>query len=300
MITHQENLETHPMSDIISTSNSDPITALLVRAATDTNFDAGKFEVAVNFLREREATQARRAFNDAMASAQAEMRAIHRDAKNDHLRSRYATLDGMLSTILPAATRHGLNVRFGSAPATQPGWQCVTCIVSLGDHVEITSLEGPVVVAGAAGGRTQMTGIQATGSTTTYLKRYLLGMVFSLVLTDEQDDDGEAGRRRWTAPPSRPPVAEIEQPKRPTVTQWLDALASELAACEGGEEVDAILARDDVQQAQDKLRNGAADRLNHMIHAAIARTAATETSAPEDDGLYAPGEDPFREPAAAG
>lgn len=288
------------MSDIISTSNSDPITALLVRAATDTNFDAGKFEVAVNFLREREATQARRAFNDAMASAQAEMRAIHRDAKNDHLRSRYATLDGMLSTILPAATRHGLNVRFGSAPATQPGWQCVTCIVSLGDHVEITSLEGPVVVAGAAGGRTQMTGIQATGSTTTYLKRYLLGMVFSLVLTDEQDDDGEAGRRRWTAPPSRPPVAEIEQPKRPTVTQWLDALASELAACEGGEEVDAILARDDVQQAQDKLRNGAADRLNHMIHAAIARTAATETSAPEDDGLYAPGEDPFREPAAAG
>jgi hypothetical protein len=273
---------------------------LLSRAATDPQFDATKFEVAVNFLREREATQARRAFNDAMASAQAEMRAIHRDAKNDHLRSRYATLDGMLSTILPAATRHGLNVRFGSAPATQPGWQCVTCIVSLGDHVEITSLEGPVVVAGAAGGRTQMTGIQATGSTTTYLKRYLLGMVFSLVLTDEQDDDGEAGRRRWTAPPSRPPVAEIEQPKRPTVTQWLDALASELAACEGGEEVDAILARDDVQQAQDKLRNGAADRLNHMIHAAIARTAATETSAPEDDGLYAPGEDPFREPAAAG
>jgi hypothetical protein len=283
------------MSDLIPAAGADPITALLSRAATDPQFDATKFEVAVNFLREREATQARRAFNDAMASAQAEMRAIHRDAKNDHLRSRYATLDGMLSTILPAATRHGLNVRFGSAPATQPGWQCVTCIVSLGDHVEITSLEGPVVVAGAAGGRTQMTGIQATGSTTTYLKRYLLGMVFSLVLTDEQDDDGEAGRQRWTAPPSRPPVAEIEQPKRPTVTQWLDALALELAGCEGGEEVDAILARSDVQQAQDRLRNGAADRLNHMIQTAIARTAATATSAPEDDGLYAPGEDPFRE-----
>jgi len=288
------------MSDLIPAAGADPITALLSRAATDPQFDATKFEVAVNFLREREATQARRAFNDAMAAAQAEMRAIHRDAKNDHLRSRYATLDGMLSTILPAATRHGLNVRFGSAPATQPGWQCVTCIVSLGDHVETTSLEGPVVIAGAAGGRTQMTGIQATGSTTTYLKRYLLGMVFSLVLTDEQDDDGEASRQRWTAPPSRPPVAEIEQPKRPTVTQWLDALALELAACEGGEEVDAILARSDVQQAQDRLRNGAADRLNHMIQAAIARTAATETSAPEDDGLYAPGEDPFREPAAAG
>ena len=200
------------MSDLIPAVNGvDPITALLTRAATDPQFDATKFEVAVNFLREREATQARRAFNDAMAAAQAEMRAIHRDAKNDHLRSRYATLDGMLSTILPAASRHGLNIRFGSAPAAQPGWQCVTCIVSLGDHVETTSLEGPVVIAGAAGGRTQMTGIQATGSTTTYLKRYLLGMVFSLVLTDEQDDDGEASRQRWAAPASRPPVREASR-----------------------------------------------------------------------------------------
>jgi hypothetical protein len=95
-------------------------------------------------------------------------------------------------------------------------------------------------------------------------------------------------------------IPTIDHPRKKTVTQWLDALALELAGCEGGEEVDAILAREDVQQAQDRLRNGAADRLNHMIHAAIARTAATETSAPDDDGLYAPGEDPFREPAAAG
>jgi hypothetical protein len=96
--------------------------------------------------------------------------------------------------------------------------------------------------------------------------------------------------------PTQPPVT-VEPPKqaKPTVTQWLDALALELAGCEGGEEVDAILAREDVQQAQDRLRNGAADRLNHMIQTAIARTAATETSAPED-GLYAdPASDPFRE-----
>jgi hypothetical protein len=91
----------------------------------------------------------------------------------------------------------------------------------------------------------------------------------------------------------------IDHPRKKTVGAWLDALALELAGCEGGEEVDAILAREDVQQAQDRLRNGAADGLNHMIQTAIARTAATETSAPEDDGLYAPGEDPFREVAPA-
>src|SRR5580765_8524745 len=92
-------------------------------------------------------------------------------------------------------------------------------------------------------------------------------------------------------------IPTIDHPRKKTVGAWLDALALELAACEGGEEVDAILAREDVQQAQDKLRNGAADRLNHMIQAAIARTAAT---APEDDGLYAdPASDPFRETAPA-
>jgi hypothetical protein len=285
------------MSDIIPAGDgADPLTALLMRAATDPHFDSAKFETAVAFLREREATQARRAFNDAMAAAQAEMREVHRDAKNDHLRSRYATLNGMLSTILPVASRHGLNVRFGSAPASQPGWQCVTCIVSKGDHVETTSLEGPIVFAGAAGGRTQMTPIQATGSTTTYLKRYLIGMVFSLVLSDEQDDDGEASRHmgaRQSPPPSRPPVEETRP--RQTIASWLDALALELAAAEDGEAVDAILARDDVQRAQDRLTNGAADRLTHIIGDAIRRTAAAETTAPDDDGLYAPGQDPFRQ-----
>ena len=281
------------MSDIMLAGNSDPVTALLLRAATDPAFDSSKFETAVAFLREREATQARRAFNDAMSAAQSEMREVPRDAKNDHLRSRYATLNGMLSVILPVASRHGLNVRFGSATASQPGWQCVTCIVSLGDHVETTSLEGPVVVAGAAGGRTQMTAIQATGSTTTYLKRYLLGMIFSLVLTDEQDDDGEASRQRVATPPSRPPVREAEP--RQTVGAWLDALALELAACEGAEEVDAVLARSDVQAAQDRLQNGARDRLDGMLQTAIARTAE-DTTAP-NDGLYAnPADDPFREP----
>jgi len=288
------------MSDIIPISAPDPITALLQRAATDPGFDAEKFSVAVNFMREREATQARRAFNDAMAQAQAEMREVPRDAKNDHLRSRYATLNGMLSTILPACSRHGLNVRFGSAPASQPGWQCVTCIVSLGDHVETTSLEGPVVIAGAAGGRTQMTGIQATGSTTTYLKRYLLGMVFSLVLTDEQDDDGEATRQqhlpRQATPPSRPPV--VETPRRQTTAEWLDEIDMEVAAARTADEVDAIEARPKVQKMLDWLQNGARDRLQHILQVARERTAAPETDE-ADDGLYAPGQDPFRQPVTA-
>ena len=90
----------------------------------------------------------------------------------------------------------------------------------------------------------------------------------------------------------------MTHPAKPTVTQWLDALALELAAAEGSEEVDAILARSDVQTAQDKLRNGARDRLDHLLQEAIARTAET-TTAP-DDGVFADAEtDPFRQPVTA-
>jgi hypothetical protein len=97
-----------------------------------------------------------------------------------------------------------------------------------------------------------------------------------------------------------PVAVVVEQPKRPTQGQFVDAVGLELAACEGGEEVDAILARSDVQLALDRFGPAAKDRLNHIISEAIRRTAATETSAPEDDGVFAdPATDPFREPAPA-
>jgi hypothetical protein len=97
-----------------------------------------------------------------------------------------------------------------------------------------------------------------------------------------------------------PVAVVVEQPKRPTQGQFVDAVGLELAACEGGEEVDAILARSDVQLALDRFGPAAKDRLNHIISEAIRRTAATETSAPEDDGVFAdPASDPFREPAPA-
>jgi len=202
------------MNDIVPAGNGgNELTALLMRAATDPNFSPQNFEVAMKFIADREDKIAHRAFNRAMALTQAELESVERTGKNDHLRARYATLDGMLSEILPKASQHGLSIRFGSQPPVEPGMKCVTCTVAHDDgHHETTALEGPVVTTGSQGGRMQMTAIQAVGSTVTYLKRYLLGMVFSLVLSDEQDDDGSGGagsggttRQQGTSPPSRPP-----------------------------------------------------------------------------------------------
>ena len=93
---------------------------------------------------------------------------------------------------------------------------------------------------------------------------------------------------------------KAETPKRRTITEWLDALALELASCDGTE-LEEILARDEVQQAQDRFRNGAKDRLNHVIHEALKRTARADDAAEgelDPDNLFAdPAADPFREMA---
>ena len=98
---------------------------------------------------------------------------------------------------------------------------------------------------------------------------------------------------------SRPDLILTRPASPDRQTAWLDKLELELAnaVAAGVDAVDAILARADVQAAQDRARNGYKDRLDGMLQAAIRRTNAAETSAP-DDGLYAnPADDPFVEHA---
>jgi hypothetical protein len=100
------------------------------------------------------------------------------------------------------------------------------------------------------------------------------------------------------------PIGPFVEPRKQTVSEYLDVLAAEMAVAiaDGGEAVDAILARPDVQAAQDKLRNGARDRLQHILDEAIRRTAQADDAAEAEagDALFADAsEDPFRQPVTA-
>lgn len=76
--------------------------------------------------------------------------------------------------------------------------------------------------------------------------------------------------------------AELAAVRKPTVTEWLKGLDVDLTNAETKDAVDAVLARDDVQRAQDALRNGAKERLDGMIAAAIQRTAPPKSQARTD------------------
>ena len=149
--------------------------------------------------REMEHDQARRAFNQAMADAQAVMPPVVRSATNTHLRNKYAKLEDMDREMRPIYTDHGFSVRFGSAPAPFEGYIRITCTVAhASGYFEENYLDAPITAVGSQGGKTATTSVQAVGSAVTYLRRYLLGMVFNIVLADE-DDDGEGMRRTATA-----------------------------------------------------------------------------------------------------
>lgn len=73
-------------------------------------------------------------------------------------------------------------------------------------------------------------------------------------------------------PAREAPQAPDAAPRKPTINEWLDALELELANAATAEDVDAILARADVQKATDTFKNGARGRLDDMVSAAIKRT----------------------------
>jgi phage recombination protein Bet len=71
------------------------------------------------------------------------------------------------------------------------------------------------------------------------------------------------------------PVRQVSAPPEPprrTLSQFLDAMESELRTAATWEAVQAIEARDDVQRARDVARNGQAERLSDMLDAARERT----------------------------
>lgn len=135
-------------------------------------------------LHERwEANQARKAFDEAISNAKAEITPIARNAKG-HNDKKYADFSAIARMVDPIISKFGLSYRFRSAQADRIS---VTCVLShkLG-HSEETTLSGPPDKTGSKND------IQAIGSTLTYLQRYSL--VQALGLAAANDDDGAGAK----------------------------------------------------------------------------------------------------------
>lgn len=130
--------------------------------------------------KELAADQARRAFDEAVASAKAEIPTIAKNAKG-HNNKAYANFAAYAEALKDVLATHGLSYRFRTE---QTDRITVTCVLShKGGHSEENSLSGPADSSGSKNA------IQAIGSTLTYLQRYTLIQALGLAASD--DDDGD-------------------------------------------------------------------------------------------------------------
>lgn len=224
------------MSAVVS-HTQEPMSLLNVieRASRDSSVDVAKLQALLEMSERVTRAQAKQEFTQALSAVAAELEPIARDARNTHTNTRYAKLEAIDAALRPIYSKHGFSVRFGAEPAAV-GLVHVTCTLShVGGHSETLGLAAPVDAVGTSG-KTSKTGVQAIGSTVTYLRRYLLTMALNVTFMDE-DDDGEASRRT-TGQQQRSTRAEGPDPK---AVAWKDKVV-------------AMMGRAQSEAALDKLR----------------------------------------------
>jgi len=235
---------------------------LIARAAADPGVDVAKMESLLAMQERVIKAQAKHDFNASLARVAAEMEPVRRDAQNPHLGNRYARLETIDAALRPIYSSHGFSVRYGSEDAPA-GSVRITCTVAhTSGHSETLGLTAPIDVM--SGGRQARTGVQAIGSSVTYLRRYLLSMAFNVTMADD-DDDGEASRRpRRPLPPvdktagngsgdarvlDTDPDAEV---RAAAAAQWVHDVGAEFAQAQSAEGI-AVIERSR-QRGYDRLR----------------------------------------------
>jgi len=167
---------------------------IISRIASNPGVDVEKIERMMN-LYERMLTSARNAerealFGEAFAKAQAAMKPVIVDSKNDQTKSRYASQAAIDIAIRDTYTQHGFSLTFDTSPSSSPDMiRLVATLRHACGYAKDYHLDMPADGKGAKGGDV-MTRTHATGAGVTYGQRYLTKMIFNVAVG--RDDDGNA------------------------------------------------------------------------------------------------------------
>lgn len=183
-------IEEHESGEVVSLGETSTMQSMLNRMMTDPSVSIERVEQAFSFYQKVQANDARRAFDEAMALAKAEIQPITKnrpvsfDMKGGGTkRYKHEDLAGIAQAVDPILAKHGLSYRFRTTSVLNEPVS-VTCIVShrLGYSEENTLHAG----RDDSGNKNS---IQAIGSTITYLQRYTLKAALGLAAA--HDDDGK-------------------------------------------------------------------------------------------------------------
>jgi hypothetical protein len=169
--------------------------SLIDRLASDPTIDIDRLMRAYELRERAEERRSKLAFEQAFASAQAEIEPVAKRAKNDQTHSNYAKLEAINEAVMPIVTRHGFSVSFDTADCPIEGHYRITAAVSRDGHTRAYRVDIPIDGAGMRGNANK-TATHAFGSTISYGRRYLICLIWNISTFDDNDGNRNAPDQR--------------------------------------------------------------------------------------------------------
>ena len=197
----------------------------MVRYAIEKGATIEQLEKFMALKERNEANEAKKAYNAAMASFKADPPKIEKDktvgysAGGGRVGYKHASLYNVTQKINAALSAWGLSATWATK---QEGKQiAVTCTITHKfGHSESTTLSAEADNTGSKNG------IQAIGSTITYLERYTL-LALTGLATFEQDDDGQAAVTAFIDEKELNQILDLIAEKEANITKFLAYLKIE-------------------------------------------------------------------------
>jgi len=190
-------------------SETAAIFQIIERAARDHTVDIDKMKELMAMHKAMRSESAELEFDRAMASAQEEMQPVRADANNPQTKSKYASYAALDAAIRPIYTKYGFSVSFDTGESAPV--DCVRIVAKVahsGGHRERPHIDMPADGKGAKGGDV-MTKTHATGAAVQYGRRYLLGMIFNLAVSKDDDGNGASTNATPVTPEQRQQLQDV-------------------------------------------------------------------------------------------
>lgn len=184
-------------------SESDP--SSIIKYAIDKGANVDVIERLMVVREKLQAEAAKRAFDESMASFQAECPVIVKTKAGAKNAYRYAPLDDIVGQVREIIRRHGFS--FGVTSVVESGWLMAQCkITHSAGHSEVSEFKVPIDTKNP-----MMTDPQRYGGAMTFAKRYAFCNGFG-ILTADEDTDGSTARAKPQGPStlaSEPTVKQL-------------------------------------------------------------------------------------------
>lgn len=213
------------MSEIVTTKEVQPpaesaiVLNMIDKIAANPGVPVERIEQLFNLHVRIQAEENRRAYSAAMAETQRKMTPVVAKATNPQTRSKYATFDALDAMLRPIYSQNGFAISYNTETPASEVLRVIAYVTHTSGYEREFRIDMPADGKGAKGGDV-MTKTHATGSALTYGKRYLLGAIFNIATT--RDDDGNVANGGLITPEQAEELAKLITATKTDIHKFLE------------------------------------------------------------------------------